>query len=79
QFYGIDGLADACLSIEAGEETASVLQDANKMASAVLELAKGVLDGSVTDNKTVSIDPQIINKDNISEMIAMHKSNGLID
>lgn len=78
QFYGIDGLADACLSIQSGEETGSVLQDANAMAKEALELAAGLLDGSVTGPKTVSIAPTYIDASNVEEMIAMHKKNGLI-
>lgn len=78
QFYGIDGLADACLSIEAGEETASVLQDANAMAGEALKMVKGILDGSVTGNPTVSVTPTVIDKNNVKDMIAMHTKNGLI-
>lgn len=79
QFYGIDGLAEGCLSIKDGEETASVLQDAQVMAEETIKLALGILDGSITDNPTVSIDAKVINKDNVDEMIATHKENGLID
>lgn len=79
QFYGIDGLAEGCLSIQSGEETASVLQDAQVMAEKTIELALGILDGSIKDNPTVSIDAKVINPDNVEEMIDTHKKNGLID
>jgi len=79
QFYGIDGLADACLSIQEGKETASVLQDANAMAKEALEMVKGIIDGSITDNPTVSVLPTVITADNVEEMIDMHKANGLIE
>lgn len=79
QFYGIDGLAEGCLSIEAGEEIASVLQDAQAMAEETIKLADGILDGSITDKPMVSVDATVINKDNVADMIEKHKSNGLID
>lgn len=78
QFYGIDGLADACLSIESGEETASVLQNANEMAAAALEMTRGVLDGSITGTPTTTVEPEIINKENVATIIAMHKENDLL-
>lgn len=79
QFYGIDGLAEGCLSIESGELTGTVLQDAQTMADEALNMAEGLLDGSITDNPTVAIDAQIISADNVDEMIEMHRENGLIE
>lgn len=79
QFYGIDGLADGCLSIEAGELTATVLQDANAMADRAIEMVNGLLDGSIEGNPIESIDAEVITKDNVEDMIASHKENGLID
>lgn len=79
QFYGIDGLAEGCQSIAAGEETASVLQDAQVMAEETIKLADGILDGSITDYPTVKIDAKVINAENVEEMIETHKENGLID
>ena len=79
QFYGIDGLADGCLSIKAGELTATVLQDATTMATELVTLANGVLDGSVTDCPFITIDAQFINADNVADMIASHQANGLIE
>lgn len=79
QFYGIDGLADGCLSIEAGELTATVLQDANAMADKAIEMVNGLLDGSIEGNPIESIDAEVITKDNVEDMIASHKENGLID
>lgn len=79
QFYGIDGLAEGCLSIEAGELTGTVLQDAQTMADEALDMVEGLLDGSITDNPTVDIDAKIISADNVDEMIETHKANGLIE
>ena len=78
-FFGIDGLADGCLSIKAGEETASVLQNANTMAEEAVKMVEGLKDGSITDCPTVSIDATVITSENVDDMIEMHKSNGLID
>ena len=75
QFYGIDGLADGCLSIEAGELTATVLQDANAMADRAIEMVNGLLDGSIEGNPIESIDAEVITKDNVEDMIASHKEN----
>ncbi|MCI8833941.1 MAG: substrate-binding domain-containing protein [Ruminococcus sp.] len=79
QFYGIDGLAEGCLSIQAGEEKATVLQDAMTMAEETIKMADGIMDGSITDCPTVTIDAKVINEDNIEEMIEFHKKNGLIE
>ena len=79
QFYGIDGLADGCLSVEAGELTATVLQDANSMADKAIEMVNGLLDGSIEGNPIESIDAEVITKDNVEEMIENHKKNGLIE
>lgn len=79
QFYGIDGLAEGCLSIQSGELTATVLQDAQTMADEALNMVEGLLDGSITDNQTVDIDAKIVNSDNVEEIIEMHRENGLIE
>lgn len=79
QFYGIDGLAEGCLSIDAGELTVSVLQDAQSMAEEAMALVDGILDGSITDYPTVKIDPTVITSENVAEIIKSHKANGLIE
>ena len=79
QFYGIDGLAEGCLSIQSGELTATVLQDAQTMADEAQNMVEGLLDGSITDNQTVDIDAKIVNSDNVEEIIEMHRENGLIE
>lgn len=78
QFYGIDGLADGCLSIEADELTATVLQDAAAMAKAGVELAVKIAKGELTEPEKVEIVPVLITKDNVEEFIEMHRKNGLI-
>ncbi len=77
QFYGIDGLGDACISIEAGELTASVLQDAMDMGSNAIRIALGMIDGSIKTEEYF-IKPIIITKDNVQDIIAIHKANGAL-
>lgn len=79
QFYGIDGLADACLSIKAGEETASVLQDANDYAVKTLDLMQKTLAGEVTEPVVIESLPLLITMDNVDDIIQMHKDNGLLE
>ena len=78
QFYGIDGLADGCLSIEAGEETGSVLQDADEMAEATVELAKQLYADPDMEAVKMELEPVLITEDNIETFIEMHKENGVI-
>lgn len=77
QFYGIDGLGDSCISIEAGELTASVLQDAVDMGSNAIRIALGMIDGSITTEEYL-IKPIIITKANVQDIIAIHKANGAL-
>ena len=79
QFYGIDGLADGCLSVQASELTGTVLQDANLMANTTLDELDKILDDSVTEPEIVSIDAMVIDKSNVDDVIKMHQENGLID
>jgi len=78
QFYGIDGLADGCLSIEAGEQTASVLQDAAAMAKTGVDLAKQLYADPDMEAVKVELEPVLITGENIADFIAMHKSTGVI-
>lgn len=76
QFYGIDGLGDACLSIQSGEMTASVLQDANDMGSNAARIAVGMIKGDITTPEAYQIKPITITKDNVEDVIKIHKANG---
>ncbi|MCI8842662.1 MAG: sugar ABC transporter substrate-binding protein [Oscillospiraceae bacterium] len=78
QFYGIDGLADGCLSIEAGEETGSVLQDAGEMAKTAVELAQQLYNDPEMDAVKIELEPVLITAENISDFIEMHRSTGVI-
>lgn len=66
-FVGIDGLADACTSIENGEQTASVLQDANAMIGVGLELAMRQVAGEEVEQTDYYTDSVVITKENVDQ------------
>ena len=78
QFYGIDGLADSCMSIADGEMTASVLQDAADMGANAARLAVDMAEGKITEPEEYLIQPIIVDSENVSDIIEMHKANGFI-
>ena len=78
QFYGIDGLGDACLSIEAGELTASVLQDAVDMGENAVRLSVAMINGEITTPEHYSIQPITVDSENVQEIIDLHKENGFL-
>ena len=78
QFYGIDGLADGCLSIDADELTATVLQDAESMANAGIDIAIKIAKGELEEPEKFEIVPTLITKENVEVYIEMHRKNGLI-
>ena len=78
KFYGVDGLADACLAIKAGEETASALQDANTMAELALDILVQNLENGSVECVHKEFAPTLINAENVDEWIEVHKENGLI-
>lgn len=77
-FFGIDGLADGCLSIEAGEETASILQDATAMAQEGVRLVMELVSNPDMETAKAEITPILITVDNVEEMLQMHRDNGVI-
>lgn len=66
-FVGIDGLEDACTSIENGEQTASILQDANAMIGVGLELAMRQVAGEEIEQKDYVTDSVVITKENVAQ------------
>lgn len=66
-FVGIDALADACLSIENGEETASILQDAHGMMELGIDLAMKQVAGEDVEQTDYFVDSVIITKENVAE------------
>lgn len=79
KFYGVDGLADAALSIAEGGLTATALQDAKKMAEEGARIVHEVLTGkNTTGYEKVQIPVTLITKDNVQDFITRYKENGLI-
>jgi ABC-type sugar transport system substrate-binding protein len=65
---GIDGSDDALASIEAGEMTMTVFQDAKSQAAAIIDVAKKIRDGEKTDAiEDIKIPFKAITKDNLAE------------
>lgn len=78
-FYGVDGLADAALSIDAGELTATALQDAKVMAEEGARVAHEVLTKKNEKGfEKVEIPVDLITKDNVGEMVKRYTENGMI-
>lgn len=75
QFFGIDGLEDACMSIEAGELTASVLQDAGEIGGNAARIVMEMISGKITEPEEFLAEPISITKANVSEIMALHESN----
>lgn len=77
-FSGIDGLADGCLSIQAGELKVSVLQDANAMAKGGIEMALKLVANPDMEVEKMELVPELITPDNVEEYIELHRSTGVI-
>lgn len=76
-FYGVDGLADAVLSIKEGGLTATCVQNAKVMAETTFTIINKVLSGEEKFEKTL-IQGELIDENNIDEWIQIHKDNGQI-
>lgn len=76
-YYGVDGLADACLSIQAGELTATCVQNAYAQAEASMDIADRVLKGEI-ENEVNLVDGELITSDNVTDWIQIHTENGQI-
>jgi inositol transport system substrate-binding protein len=76
-YYGVDGLADAVLSIADGDLTATCVQNAYAQAEAGMEIAKRVLNGEA-ENEVIVVPGELITKDNTAKWIEIHTANGQI-
>lgn len=74
-FYGIDGLIDACYSVQQGELTCSYLQNAFEQGKESLNVCRKVLNGEI-ENEIVYTDGALITKETAQEWIDYHKSMG---
>lgn len=78
-FYGVDGLADAAVSIAAGELTATALQDAKVMAEEGARIVHEVLTGeNEVGYEKVQIPVTLINADNVEEFVAKYTELGML-
>lgn len=74
--YGVDGTAEACLLIEAGDMTSTSLQSAYDLAGASVKLVHDMLKGGPAE--LIMIDCPLITKDNVAKYIEMHKRAGAL-
>ena len=58
--------------------TASVLQDAADMGANAARLAVDMAEGKITEPEEYLIQPIIVDSENVSDIIEMHKANGFI-
>lgn len=78
-FFGVDGLADAAVAIEADEMDATALQDAQVMAQEGARIVHEVLTGENKEGfEKVQIPVTLITKDNVDEFIKRYTDNGMI-
>ena len=79
KFYGVDGLADAAVSIKEGGLNATALQDAQVMASEAARIVHEVLTGENKDGyEKVQIPVTLITSDNVDEFITRYTENGML-
>ncbi len=76
-YYGIDGLADAVLSIRDGELTATCVQNAEAQAESALAIADRVLRGEIEFEKTLT-PGELVTSANVADWIKIHTENGQI-
>jgi inositol transport system substrate-binding protein len=78
--YGIDSLADACLSIDAGELRASAMQDSMIYARAFLERAIKLKNKEVdaTFVEDMVFKPVLTDGSNVKERLAFYEENGVL-
>lgn len=78
-FFGVDGLADAAVAIEADEMDATALQDAQVMAEEGARIVHEVLTGENEEGyEKVQIPVTLITKDNVDEFITRYTENGML-
>ncbi len=78
-FFGVDGLADAAVSIAAGEMTATALQDAQVMAEEGARICHEVLTGENTEGfEKVQIPVTLITEENVQEFVTRYTENGML-
>jgi inositol transport system substrate-binding protein len=76
--FGVDGDAAAALLIQEGAMTATAFQNADELAKKCMELANAILTGRQTTVLNTDIVCPMYNKNNINELIAVHRKTGAI-
>jgi inositol transport system substrate-binding protein len=76
--YGVDGDAAAALLIEEGRMTGTAFQNADELAKKSMELANQILTGAVTGIVNTDIVCPLYTRDNVAELIAVHKKTGAL-
>jgi inositol transport system substrate-binding protein len=76
--YGVDGDAAAALLIEEGRMTGTAFQNADELARKNMELANQILTGAVTGIVNTDIVCPLYTRDNVAELIAVHKKTGAL-
>jgi inositol transport system substrate-binding protein len=76
--YGVDGDAAAALLIEEGRMTGTAFQNADELAKKSMELANQILTGAVTSIVNTDIVCPLYTRDNVAELIAVHKKTGAL-
>jgi inositol transport system substrate-binding protein len=76
--FGVDGDAAAALLIQEGRMTATAFQNADELAKKNMELANAILTGTQTGIVNTDIGCPMYNKDNINDLIAVHKKTGAL-
>ncbi|MCI8561721.1 MAG: substrate-binding domain-containing protein [Dorea sp.] len=79
KFFGVDGLADAAVSIEEGGLDATALQDAQVMAKEGARIVHEVLTGENKEGfEKVEIPVTLITNENVAEFIERYTKNGML-
>jgi inositol transport system substrate-binding protein len=76
--YGVDGDAAAALLIDEGRMTGTAFQNADELARKNMELASQILSGQVNGVVNTDIVCPLYTKNNIAELIAVHKKTGAL-
>jgi ABC-type sugar transport system substrate-binding protein len=78
-YFGVDGLADAAVSIHAGDLTATALQDAQLMAQEGARIVHEVLTGKNTIGyEKTQIPVTLITKENVEQFIRRYTEAGML-
>ena len=73
--YGVDGTAEACLKIKAGEMVSTSLQSAFSLAEMSVKMSHDLLTGKKVATPQF-ITAELITKENVDKFIKMHKDLG---